>query len=206
MIYNSSITDGARKIYNPVISGGGDGGGGSGGGACELSLLDSANYNSMSIIEEKYGDPLARGAYDSIPGYNTNTPSSNYQQYIELYNIVDALLKKSQDVRMQLLLKLARETLQGAINAYTVYGINTYLRYDIANLNATIEQLKSGVNKEVVATASGQFSAKQTFRLSAVFRCYILIYGIPEPGVGFDPVKINFLVTALTENGINPYA
>ena len=57
----------------------------------------------------------------------------------------------------------------------------------------------------MVATATGQLAITKTFKLANVFNCYLIIYGMPAPGVGFDPVKINFLVKILKQNGIDPY-
>ena len=36
-------------------------------------------------------------------------------------------------------------------------------------------------------------SVTKAFTLAPVFNYYIMIYGLPVPGVGFDPVKIAFL-------------
>jgi hypothetical protein len=45
----------------------------------------------------------------------------------------------------------------------------------------------------------------QTFELAPLFTYYIKMYGIPAPGVGFDPVKLNIVLTALENMGIDPY-
>jgi hypothetical protein len=56
-----------------------------------------------------------------------------------------------------------------------------------------------------VATATGQLTIVKTFKLAAVFNYYIIIYGMPAYGVGFDPTKINFLVTILEGLGVDPF-
>jgi hypothetical protein len=65
----------------------------------------------------------------------------------------------------------------------------------------------TGKNEKVVemAQASGQLNITKSFKLAPVFNYYIIIYGMPAYGVGFDPVKINFLVDILKSKGINPY-
>jgi hypothetical protein len=45
----------------------------------------------------------------------------------------------------------------------------------------------------------------KSFKLASVFNNYILIYGLPKYGVGFDPAKIAFLADLLKKKGIDPY-
>jgi hypothetical protein len=56
-----------------------------------------------------------------------------------------------------------------------------------------------------VVTSTGQLSVNKTFKLAPVFNLYILIYGMPEFGVGFDQIKISYLIDILKQNGIDPY-
>ena len=49
-------------------------------------------------------------------------------------------------------------------------------------------------------------SLTQTLKLANVFNYYIMIYGMPSMGEGFDPVKVAYLVDILSSNGIDPYA
>ena len=65
----------------------------------------------------------------------------------------------------------------------------------------------SNKNEKIVemANASGQLNINKSFKLAAVFNSYILIYGLPEYGIGFDPIKIAFLVDLLKKKGIDPY-
>jgi hypothetical protein len=45
----------------------------------------------------------------------------------------------------------------------------------------------------------------QTFQLAPLFRYYIRLYGVPEPGVGFDATKLALILTAMENSGIDPY-
>jgi hypothetical protein len=197
LFVNGSVTTNySRPLYNPVIGTGGGGGAG-GGGACELALIDTKQYNDLYTIEHLYGENLTNKTYENIP--------SDYNQYILLYNQVLEMIKQATDKRLIILLKLAKETLEGAINAYDLYGLNVSLTFDKTNLQNTINTILSGKNEHMVATATGQLSITKNFKLANVFNCYLLIYGLPAPGVGFDPVKINFLVRSLKQHGIDPY-
>jgi hypothetical protein len=199
LFVNGSVTTNySRPLYNPVIgTGGGGAGGGGGGGSCDLALIDTKEYNNLYTIEHLYGDPLSNKNYEQI--------SSDYNQYIILYNQVLELIKQATDKRLIILLKLAKETLEGAINAYALYGLNVSLTFDKTNLQNTINTILSGKNEHMVATATGQLSITKTFKLANVFNCYLIIYGMPMAGIGFDPVKINFLVKMLKQHGIDPY-
>jgi hypothetical protein len=149
------------------------------------------------MIEQLYGLNMANKNYESIP--------NDYDKYVTLYTQVTNILYKSKDERLKVLLKLAQEALQGAINSYAIYGSNIALTYDKAGLQKLLADCESGINKKVVASATGQISITKRFKLATVFNCYLYIYGMPEAGVGFDPIKINYLVDVLRQNGIDPY-
>jgi hypothetical protein len=192
---NASVTTNySRPLYNPVV---GTTTTGTGTGSGELALIDTVNYNFLTMIEQLYGLNMANKSYESIP--------NDYDKYVTLYTQVTAILNRSKDERMIVLLKLAQEALQGAINSYAIYGSNIALTYDKAGLQKLLADCESGINKKVVATATGQISITKRFKLATVFNCYLYIYGMPEVGVGFDPIKINYLVDVLRQNGIDPY-
>jgi len=195
---NGAVTSNySRPLYNPVIGTATSIGGVGGGGSGELALIDTANYNFLNMIEELYGLNMANKNYESIP--------NDYDKYVTLYTQVTNILYKSKDERLKVLLKLAQEALQGAINSYAIYGSNIALTYDKAGLQKLLADCESGINKKVVASATGQISITKRFKLATVFNCYLYIYGMPEAGVGFDPIKINYLVDVLRQNGIDPY-
>jgi hypothetical protein len=97
--------------------------------------------------------------------------------------------------------------LVGAINSYALYGSNVSLTLDKVGLNKTINDILTGKNEKFIemAQATGQLTITKSFKLAPVFNYYIIIYGMPAFGVGFDPIKINFLVDVLKSKGINPY-
>ena len=140
---------------------------------------------------------MAEKLYENIP--------NDYNAYILLYVQVQLMMKQVTDYRLLILLKLAQEALKGAINSYALYGTTITLTYDKNNLQKTIADILSGKNNNCVASATGNLSITKTFKLANVFNAYLIIYGMPSFGVGFDPIKINFLVDVLKQNGIEPY-
>ena len=94
------------------------------------------------------------------------------------------------------------------MNSTNLYGQTLSLQIDKINLQNRVDDILSNKNERVVEIPSetqGHLSITQTFTLAPVFNYYILIFGIPVYGVGFDPSKISFLVGVLTTLGINPY-
>ena len=105
------------------------------------------------------------------------------------------------------MVKFAQDTLIGAINSYTLYGNNIVLQLDKTNLEQRVQDILSNKNQRVVeiANASGQLTITKTFKLAPIFNYYILIFGMPAFGVGFDPNKVGFLLDILNQNNISPY-
>ena len=164
---------------------------------CALSIITAEDLAALQYIELNYGQPMSNKNYEAIP--------SDYNKYIELYALIYGISQTTQDPKMLVLLKIVNEALQGAINAYTIFGDNLAFKLSNLNLQKQIDDILSNKNEHVVATASGQLSVTKKFTLAPVFNYYIVLYGMPVFGVGFDPLKINFLVGLLTRIGINPY-
>lgn len=165
----------------------------------DLNLL-TPYYSEIEYIEKFYGGPLANRNYQLVP--------TNYESFIELYNLLIAISEKTTNPNMLLLLKLAVDALEGATNAYNLYGQTLALQIDKINIQNRLADVLSNKNEQIAEIPSqtqGQLSITQTFTLAPVFNYYILIFGIPVYGVGFDPSKISFLVGVLSSMGINPY-
>jgi hypothetical protein len=143
---------------------------------------------------------MASKEYESIP--------NNYDQYIQLHESLQALQAETTNNDLTLLLQIAEHTLVGAVNSYTIYGENVLLQVDKTTLENRVSELLNKVNVENVTDGetTSNLSLTRSFRLAAVYNYYIMIYGMPASGTGFDPVKISFLVDILTEKGIDPYA
>jgi len=194
-LFNNSTHSGiSRSLLNPIslgqttsVSSG------------EVDLISTAYYDILKIIESMYGANMASKNYEDIP--------NNYDQYIQLYESLQTLQAQTTNNDLSLLLKIAEETLVGAVNSYTIYGENVLLRVDKTTLETRVSELLNKVNVESVndAETDSNLGVVRSFRLAPVYNYYIMIYGMPASGVGFDPVKLSFLVDILTEKGIDPY-
>jgi len=186
-----------RPLYNPVFSSQAIAAGSEGSG--DLSFITADDLVSFKEIEQKYGYRIEHKLYEQIP--------NDYDKYIKLYVMVNKVKAKIKNDKLLTLVQIAQEALVGAINSYALYGSNVSLTLDKVGLNKTINDILTGKNEKFIemAQASGQLTITKSFKLAPVFNYYIIIYGMPAFGVGFDPVKINFLVDVLKSKGINPY-
>ena len=189
---NSIMTSNTRSVINPVSIG-------SGGCGSDYSVITSSYYNTLKIIETLYGSNMANKNYESIP--------NDFNKYVQLYVVIKEIQTKTKNAGLLVLLKLAEEALVGAVNTYTIYGDKLVLQLDKTFLERKVDDILSNKNQKLVeiATSTGQLTITKTFKLAAVFNYYIMIYGMPAFGVGFDPTKINYLVATLKNHGINPF-
>ena len=197
---NSTVFSNTRSLIDP-ISLGIYSTASSGGGATSdvLDFLTASYLSILRIIETQYGANMANKTYENIP--------SNYNNYTDLVANLKIIQTKTTNSTLTLLLKIAEDTLVGAVNSYTLYGDNLILQVDKSNLVKRVNDILTDKNTKLVENtfSYSNMSVQKTFKLAAVFNYYIMIYGLPAPGVGFDPVKISFLVNILTEKGIDPY-
>uniref|UniRef100_A0A6C0LSV3 Uncharacterized protein n=1 Tax=viral metagenome TaxID=1070528 RepID=A0A6C0LSV3_9ZZZZ len=195
--YNSVQVNKMRPLYNPVFSSQAIAAGSEGSG--DLSFITADDLVSFKEIEQKYGYRIEHKLYEQIP--------NDYDKYIKLYVMVNKVKAKITNDKLLTLVQIAQEALVGAINSYALYGSNVSLTLDKVGLNKTINDILTGKNEKFIemAQATGQLSITKSFKLAPVFNYYIIIYGMPAFGVGFDPIKINFLVDVLKSKGVNPY-
>lgn len=165
----------------------------------DASVLDESAFNALEIIQTSYGLNMVNKTYEQIP--------TDYQQYVDLYVILTAIYEKMSNPKLALLIEIAKSTLVGAVNSYSNYADCMMLQLSKTNLQNQINDILSNKNQKMVemATSAGQLSLVKSFTLAPVFNYYILVYGLPAFGVGFDPLKISFLVNVLVKAGINPY-
>lgn len=186
---NSNLPSNSRSLIHPIALSSGD----------VFQFLSNAYITILRIIETQYGANMANKTYELIP--------SNYELYTSLISDLKIIQSKTTNSTMTLLLKIAEDTLIGAVNSYALYGDNLILQLDKATLEKRVDDILTDKNTALVENTFGtsNMSLNKTFKLAPVFNYYIMIYGLPCAGSGFDPVKINFLVEILTERGINPY-
>jgi hypothetical protein len=196
---NSTVFSNTRSLIDPISLGITSSGGGGGTSSDVLDFLTSSYLSILRIIKTEYGDNMANKTYENIP--------SSYDEYASLVSNLKIIQSKTTNSTITLFLKIAEDTLIGAVNSYALYGDNLILQVDKANLEKRVNDILTDKNTKLVENtfSNSNMSVQKTFKLAAVFNYYIMIYGIPAPGVGFDPVKITFLVNILTEKGIDPY-
>jgi len=153
--------------------------------------LSTCQLNAIKQIHDMYSIMLSSRSYDKIP--------SNYEQYMCLIATLETI--PFSDSTIKLLLMIVEKTLIGCMNVHTLYQNSMYNSLQILLLNNQIDDILNNKNtKNVIADkdhVSGQFTVQQTFKLSKFYSYYIYLYGMPEFGVGFDPVKLLFLKKSL---------
>lgn len=188
---NSIVSSNSRSLYNPILQNGSE--------YNDMVLLNSSFMKTLQMINDFYGKNMASKNYESIP--------NSYSQYVNFYTVLQRVIMRTKNPQLRLLFQIAQETLVGAINSYTIYGDNLLLKLDKTYLQNKVNDILSNKNEKLleVPNATGSLSIKKSFRLAPIFNNYILIYGCPPYGAGFDPDKIQFLTELLNKNGIKPY-
>jgi hypothetical protein len=197
---NTTVFSNTRSLIDPISLGIYSISSSGGGNTSDILDFLTASYLSiLRIIETQYGANMANKTYENIP--------SDYNKYTQLVSDLKVIQTKTTNSTLTLLLKIAEETLVGAVNSYALYGDNLILQVDKTNLEKRVNDILTDKNTKLVENtfSYSNMSVQKTFKLAAVFNYYIMIYGLPAQGVGFDPVKISFLVNILTEKGIDPY-
>lgn len=147
----------------------------------------------------EYTTFLANRQYQSI--------SNDLNKSLLLYDEVYQQKALATNTNLLILLQITMDGIQGTMNAYTLYTQNISLTLSNIILEKKIEDILSGKNEtNAISDTCGQFTATKTFVLAPLFSYYIMMYGLPAFGVGFDPEKLALILKVLTANGIDPYA
>jgi len=73
-------------------------------------------------------------------------------------------------------------------------------------LNNKIQDILTNKNEQfALDNTNKKYSLQKTFTLAPIYSYYITIFGLPEKGDGFDPIKIQSLLAILQKHNINPY-
>uniref|UniRef100_A0A6C0B362 Uncharacterized protein n=1 Tax=viral metagenome TaxID=1070528 RepID=A0A6C0B362_9ZZZZ len=185
-IFLSQSTD-SKSVFSPVI------------GAGDLSLLDSVNYNYLNTLDDYYATP----ADNQLIPYITQDIVIYNLLYAELNNI----LSKATDYRFIKLMKLILALFHGVYLSTFMYGNTVSLGIQNSNLRIQLQDVLANKNVKNIDTVggTGQMSITKNFKLAPVYNHYITVFGMPENGKGFDPVKLSYLANILLLNNINPY-
>ena len=165
-----------------------------------LPLITDSELLSLTEIQRDYTTHLANQTYSDI--------SDNYIRYVRLRDIAISTMEKYMNINpaLALMFQITVDGITGAINSTGLNNTNTELRVQNIYLQNVLEGMMNEENaKNALDDTSGTLSMKKTFQLAPLFRYYISIYGVPAPGVGFDPVKLSNVLTIMENNGIDPY-
>lgn len=186
-----------KSMINPVYSMNSSVMGGGGGGGISIT---NAELQSLYTIQTLYTLNLANRTYTNIP--------VDFTQYLKLRNIANnAIQKYKSNPALSILFQITVDGITGAINAYGLNTLNTETQVQNIYLQGVLQEIINGVNvTKAFDETSGTLAMKQTFQLAPLFRYYISMYGVPAPGIGFDPVKLALVLTALESSGIDPYS
>jgi hypothetical protein len=160
------------------------------------------SQNVIDVLDEidtRYTSNIANQQYQLIP--------TDLERYLVLHNTVYDTQLRQTNTNIVKLFKITNDGLHGSINTYALYTSNIQLSLNSILLQKKIDEILSGKNEQTaMSNTTGQFTATQTFVLAPLFSYYIVMYGMPAYGVGFDPVKLSIISNILVENGIDPYA
>lgn len=175
-----------RSVINPV------------GLSSTQMIFSQETINAIKAVQELYTMNMSTKKYDKIP--------TDYQKFLRLYHTILTSYSKAGNKNIKLLFKITEEALVGAMNSYGLNFTSTELTLQNTMLQNTIDDILSGKNvKPAFGSNTGQLSIQKSFTLAPLFSYYIMLYGMPEPGVGFDQNKLSLLLSILEKNCIDPY-
>jgi len=163
-----------------------------------MNAFNQTIIDSLNTIEQNYTSCLASGSYNNI--------SRDYIEYSKLYTQISNLQLSVLDSSISILLKITKEGLMGAMNALGLSNQLLEANVSKISLQNQVNKLESGLNQlNIYSNTSGQYQITKTFTLMPLYSYYILLYGLPAQGIGFDPLKVTQLLEVLKSNNIDPY-
>ena len=167
---NTTVFSNTRSLIDPISLGIYSTSSGGGATSDVLDFLTASYLSILRIIETQYGANMANKTYENIP--------SDYNKYAQLVSDLKIIQTKTTNTTLTLLLKIAEETLVGAVNSYALYGDNLILQVDKTNLEKRVNDILTDKNTKLVENtfSYSNMSVQKTFKLAAVFNYYIMIY------------------------------
>jgi hypothetical protein len=197
-ITGATVPVGARNILNPVTTLGGAvlvTSGGSGGSCVSFT---KQQVGAIKQIENLYTLNLSKQKYEDIP--------RSLEQYIALNAALSktrVAFKSNSDI--SLLLRIVSEALICSIYAYGLNVSNIQLTVQTNYLQDVIDELLSGQNiKPAFDQNIGGLSMLKELKLAPLYLQYIKIYGMPQPGDGFELAKLQIVYETMISSGLDP--
>ena len=162
------------------------------------TIFTSENLDALNKIHQFYTKPLGNQNYSDIP--------DNYLEYSELYSTSSNLQLQTSNKNIKLLLKITCEGLTGAIHSFGLDKSMIDLNIQNILLNNKLQSVLMNKNDQfALDNANKKYTLQKTFTLAPIYSYYITIFGLPEKGEGFDPIRIQSLLSILQKYNIHPY-
>jgi hypothetical protein len=161
--------------------------------------FDRDLIRTLKKIELDYVKNMAERKYLQI--------SQDMDKYLTLDYQVGLNLATAKNSNVKLLLEIARDGLTGALHSRTLNTDVTELTIKNTILEKRIEDILSGKNEvSAMDDTCGEFVITKTFKLAPLYSYYIMLYGLPAFGVGFDPAKLTLVADILRRYCIEPFS
>ena len=161
--------------------------------------FDRDLIRTLKKIELDYVKNMAERKYLQI--------SQDIDKYLTLDYQVGLNLATAKNSNVKLLLEIARDGLTGALHSRTLNTDVTELTIKNTILEKRIEDILSGKNEvSAMDDTCGEFVITKTFKLAPLYSYYIMLYGLPAFGVGFDPSKLTLVADILRRYCIEPFS
>jgi len=161
--------------------------------------FDRDLIRTLKKIELDYVKNMAERKYLQI--------SQDMDKYLTLDYQVGLNLATAKNSNVKLLLEIARDGLTGALHSRTLNTDVTELTIKNTILEKRIEDILSGKNEvSAMDDTCGEFVITKTFKLAPLYSYYIMLYGLPAFGIGFDPAKLTLVADILRRYCIEPFS
>jgi len=165
-------------------------------GNCNCCPSIPTNIESaINDIKNLYSTNLASNNYQNIP--------ADYDTYMNLLYTLNSYTNYPCD-SFHLLFSIVKDALIGSSTMSTLFQNNNELNITISILNKKIDDILSGVNKiKAIGNVQGTIEFKKTIKLAPLYSFYIIFFGVPAFGVGFNQDILTTLHNIIDTYGKN---
>ena len=149
-----------------------------------VSAIDNIKTNYVANMRNKI--------YNKIPADVIATS--------QLYTKINVAQTEATNDNLVKLLQITMDGLMGSTGASFLNSQAVSLKIDNGILEKRVADILSGKNDvDTMSGGSGTMEMTLTMTLSPTISTYILVYGMPAAGVGFDPVKMTTIIRVMRE-------
>ncbi len=147
---------------------------------------------AIDNIKTNYIANMRNKLYNKIPTDMVATSA--------LYNKINDIQTTATNVNLSKLLTITMDGLMGSVDANFLNSRAVSLTIDNKLLTKRVDDILAGKNDaDAMSGGSGQIGMTQTMTLSPIISTYILVYGLPAAGAGFDPVRMTTIIRVMNE-------